>query len=157
MNTIEISNVYELIKKSKLTKMEDKDKFLVIKAIRVLKPICTDYQDFVKDAQEKLKDDKYESNLEEYQKIQREHPQFKLSELTPDEISKIETLTKYFNNFNKSLEECLNTEAKKEHELAYEKLSDEAFTKFISSNDFSVEEILNLEDTLKQVESKSNN
>lgn len=151
MKVVEISNACELIKKSKLTKMDDKDKFLVIKAIRVLKPISVEYQDFIKDAQEKLKDEEYDANLKEYQDIQKEHPGLKLSEMTIEEINKAEKLAKYFNDSNKRFSDCIEEEANKEKELTYEKISEDAFTKFIASNDFSVEEIVLLQEALCNV------
>ena len=43
MNTLEITTAFELLKKAKLTKLEEKDKFIVIKVCRALKPIYTDY------------------------------------------------------------------------------------------------------------------
>ena len=55
MTTNTVLSVYKLLNDSKLTKMEDKDKFIVIKAVRKLKPIAADFDDFQKDAQEKLK------------------------------------------------------------------------------------------------------
>ena len=45
---------------SKLTKMEDADKFKVIKALRAIKPISEGYEDLSKLTHEKLKDDKME-------------------------------------------------------------------------------------------------
>ena len=113
MKVVEISNACELIKKSKLTKMDDKDKFLVIKAIRALKPVSTEYQDFIKDAQEKLKDEEYDANLKEYQDIQKNHPGLKLSEMTIEEINKAEKLAKYFNDSNKRFSDCIEEEANK--------------------------------------------
>ena len=75
MKVVESSNACELIKKSKLTKMDDKDKFLVIKAIRSLKPISIEYQDFIKDAQEKIAAEVEKTGKYMYAIIERQvHP-----------------------------------------------------------------------------------
>ena len=148
MNTLEITTAFELLKKAKLTKLEEKDKFIVIKVCRALKPIYTDYQDFIKDAQEKLKGDEFDTNLTEYQNIQKNHPTLNLSELSAEEAAKLKSLTDFFNEYNKSLNKCLSSEATKNHNLDYEKLSENAFSMFINSNDYTVEEILKLQDVL---------
>ena len=148
MKTSEIYNSYELINKSKLTKMEDNDKFLIIKASKAFRPIYNEYQEFIKDAQEKLKGDSYEEYVNKYQSMQREHPGLKVADLTPDELSELEKITKYLNDFNKRLADCLNEEAEKEHEVTFDKLSEAAFTKYVASNDFTVEEIVKLQDIL---------
>ena len=58
MKTSKIVSVYKTMNDSKLTKMEDADKFKVIKALRAIKPISEGYEEFVKLTHEKLKDDK---------------------------------------------------------------------------------------------------
>ena len=55
MKTIEITNIFAVLNEAKLTKMEDADKFKVIKALRAIKPIAKGYEDFVEDAKNKLK------------------------------------------------------------------------------------------------------
>ena len=60
MKTSKIVSVYKTMNDSKLTKMEDADKFKVIKALRAIKPISEGYEEFVKLTHEKLKDDKME-------------------------------------------------------------------------------------------------
>ena len=48
MKTSKIVSVYKTMNDSKLTKMEDADKFKVIKALRAIKPISEGYEEFVK-------------------------------------------------------------------------------------------------------------
>ena len=99
MKTSKIVSVYKTMNDSKLTKMEDADKFKVIKALRAIKPISEGYEEFVKLTHEKLKDDKKE-------------------------------------------------EGDKENELTYDKLSEDAFGKYIASNDFNVSTIMDLQEVL---------
>ena len=47
-----------ILKEAKLTKMEDKEKLTVIKAVRALDKVAKEYEALVKEVKEKLKDDK---------------------------------------------------------------------------------------------------
>ena len=119
MKTIAITNVYAILNEAKLTKMEDADKFKVIKALRVIKPIAKGYEDFVEDAKNKLKDEKYED----------------MSNKAQD-----------WNKANQNKKRSSLTEAEKEVEVEFEKLSEDAFCKLVSSNDWTCSQILSLSD-----------
>ena len=136
MKTIGVVQVYNLLNSAKLTKMDDSDKFLVIKIMRVLKPIATNYSDAVKDAQDKLKG----SDFEEMQKKAQDF----------DKLSNEEkiALNKYFEKYQNDVEKCLKEEAEKENKLKVEKIKEDAFGKFIASNDFTIEQIMKLQDIL---------
>ena len=144
MTTNTVLSVYKLLNDSKLTKMEDKDKFIVIKAVRKFKPIAADFEDLKKDVQEKLKGE----NFEEMQKkaLQWNEEGGKTT-LTEDERKEVNM---FFYEFNKNVEECLKEERERKHELEYEKLSEDAFGKFISSNDFKVDDIITIQEVMVQ-------
>jgi hypothetical protein len=114
----------------------------VIKALRFIKPITTSYEEFVKDAQEKLKDEDYEEKLKVAQQWQQDG---KKSTLT--EAKKIE-LNKYFMEYQNKVTECVKTEAEKDNELTYDKLTDDAFGKLVDSNDMKLEDINTLYEAL---------
>ena len=59
-------------------------------------------------------------------------------------------INKFFNEYYKKLEECLKEETERKHELEYEKLSEDAFGKFISSNDFKVDDIIKIQEVMVQ-------
>jgi hypothetical protein len=144
ITTDTVKSVYKLLNDSKLTKMEDKDKFIVIKAVRKFKPIAADFEDLKKDVQEKLKGE----NFEEMQKkaLQWNEEGGKTT-LTEDERKEVNM---FFYEFNKNVEECLKEERERKHELEYEKLSEDAFGKFISSNDFKVDDIITIQEVMVQ-------
>ena len=144
LTTNTVLSVYKLLNDSKLTKMEDKDKFIVIKAVRKLKPIAADFEDFKKDVQEKLKGE----NFEEMQKKALQwNEEGDKTTLTEDERKEVNM---FFYEFNKNMKECLKEETEKKHELEYEKLSEDAFGKFISSNDFKVDDIIKIQEVMVQ-------
>lgn len=144
MNIKQVSEVYNKLNEigTKLTKMEDKDKFIVIKAMRQMKPVATGYDDFVKDAQEKLKGDGFNEMMEKAKKWQEEGDKTTLT------IEERVSLNAYFNAYNKRVEDCLKEEAEKDVELTYERLQEDAFGKLVSSNDFDVKTIMELNDVL---------
>lgn len=144
MTTNTVLSVYKLLNDSKLTKMEDKDKFIVIKAVRKLKPIAADFDDFQKDAQEKLKGENFEEMQKKAQQWQKDGDKTTLAEDERREINK------FFNEYYKKLKECLKEETERKHELEYEKLSEDAFGKFISSNDFKVDDIIKIQEVMVQ-------
>ena len=142
MKTKQVVEVYNTLSSAKLSKMEDKDKFLVIKAMRQLKPISTAYEEFVKDAQEKLKGDDFEDIQKKAQKWQEERENTSLS------LEERREINTYLNGYNNKVVECLKEEVEKDNELNYEKISEDAFGKLVSSNDFDVKTIMNLQDAL---------
>jgi hypothetical protein len=143
MKTIELNNAYTLLNAAKLSKMENADKYTVIKAIRVIKPIVTAYEDFVKDAQDRLKGEDHDVIIEKAQQWQRE------GEKTSLTIEERTAINEYLNDYNKRVMECVQTEAEKEHELAIEHLTEESFGKFMESNEaWEVKDILLLQDVL---------
>lgn len=144
ITTDTVKSVYKLLNDSKLTKMEDKDKFIVIKAVRKFKPIAADFEDLKKDVQEKLKGE----NFEEMQKKALQwNEEGDKTTLTEDERKEVNM---FFYEFNKNVKECLKEETEKKHELEYEKLSEDAFGKFISSNDFKVDDIIKIQEVMVQ-------
>ena len=130
--TDQIVSAYNLINKAKLTKLEDSEKFILIKIARQLKKTSVDFEDFLNDAQEKLKPDNFDEIADKMQMKK---------ELTADESA---TVTKY----NKDVSDCLKDELDKEVELTFEPVSDEMFGRFIASNDFSVSEMLTIADVI---------
>lgn len=142
ITTEKILSVYNLINDAKLTKMDDEDKFRMIKIIRVLKPVATNFEDFKKDASEKLKGENHEEMLEKAQKWQTEGENTTLTENERIEINK------YFTDYNNKIVECLKEEAKKENELDYEPLGANAFGKFVASNDWTLGQITAIEEVI---------
>lgn len=123
---------FRLINTAKISKMEDSEKFALIKAVKHLKKVGTDFEDFLKDAQERLKPENFDKIAAKYQSKE---------ELTADEMA---TLNKY----NKDVADCVQGELDKEVELDFEPLSEEALGRFIASNDFTVAEIMNISDVI---------
>lgn len=137
--TMEVVAAYGKIKDAKLSKLEDSEKFTVIRIGKKLKAIAVDFEEFVQDSRDKLKDDQFDEMQEKVQKWQGKTAE------TDEEKAEVSTINNYYAEYNKKVEECVRPEAEKEVEIEFEPLNEEVFGKFISSNDWSLSEILDLE------------
>lgn len=145
MKTINIVSAYRTINVAKLSKMEDADKYKVIKAIREMKPIAEQFDSFVSDARERLKPEDFDAMQKQAVKWQEEGEN---TTLTMEERVR---LNRYFEDYNKKVEECVREESEKEHELKFCRLSEDAFCKFLGSNDWDVKTIVQLEGVLVEL------
>lgn len=136
MKKAEVLAIYEIVKSAKLTKMDDADKFKVIKALKEMKPVAVDFDEFKKEALEKLKGEEHDDMVSKAQKWQNEGEN---TALTAEERI---NLNRYFQSYNTSVMECVREEAEKDIELNVGKLTDEAFEKMVASNDWSAEQAL---------------
>lgn len=149
MKTIEIVNAFNALNGAKLAKMQDADKFVLIKAMKALKPTKTAYEDFVKDAQEKLKGEKHEDWVKRAQDWREKHGEAKPGELAEADVKEVTAINEYFNAYNKKVEECVKEEAEKDVALEYARLSEDAFGKLLASNeDWDVEKAVLLNEVL---------
>ena len=104
----------------KLSALEPNDLYIVIRALDALKPVVVKFDDFVKDAQKKLKPEGWDEKVEKYKDA---------SEEEKAEIDK--EAMEYSNKVN----ECVSTELEKDKEIeAYERLGKEAFGKLVQAN-----------------------
>lgn len=143
MKTKEIAVAYTLLKGAKLSKMEDEDKFKVIKAMRVMRPIAEKFDKDEKEAADKLKDEKHGEMSEKANQHNEALLSKQVDKLLP--ASELVTLNMYFNDYQKKLNECLKPLQEEEVPAEFDKLTEEAFKKLLASNDFTVEQMLDLE------------
>lgn len=150
MKTIDIATIYSLLNEAKLTKMDDADKFKVIKALRKIKPIAKAYEDFIEDAKNKLKGEDFDKMFEKAQTWNKDNQGKKVGELTQEQIAELEPINKYFAEYNQSVDKCVKEEAEKEVELTFDKLNEEAFGKLVASNDWTCGQIMALSDAVAE-------
>lgn len=143
MKKKDILAAYALVNNAKLTKLEDDGKFKVIKALKEMKPIVEDFQDFEKDARKKLEGENHEELVGKAQKWQED------GENTTLTIKERKALDKYFAEYNDKVVACLKEEMEKDVNTNYAKLSEEELKKFIASNDWKVNETISVMDVLQ--------
>ena len=120
----------------KLSALDPKDLYIVIRALDALKPVVVKFDDFVKDAQKKLKPEDWDDKVQKYQ------------DASTEEKAEID---KDAEEYTRKVNECVSTELEKDKEIeAYEHLSEEAFGKLVQTNDhlLNVPEIMLLREII---------
>lgn len=128
-----IIEVYKALKEAKLTKMESKEKFAVIRIMRAVKPVAEEWDAFLSTVDEKLRGEGHEEMVGKIQQWQKEGEQTTLTEEERREVNA------YIMRYNREREELLHSELAKDVEVKFEPLTDEAFERFLDSNDMTVE------------------
>lgn len=130
--TREIVAAYGLLKDAKLTKMEDADKFRLIKTLRALHKAADDYEAFRNEALEKLKGEGHDGIVAKAQQWQREGDK---TTLTAEERIGV---NRYFAEYNSKVEQCLKEEAEAVRDIGAPALGEDAFGKLVASNDWTL-------------------
>ena len=141
VKTEKVLGAYNVLNTAKYTKMDDADKIKVWKIARALKPVATKFDEDSKDAAEKLKPEGFDDNLQKAQEYER---------VTKDkdaDASKLEMGAAEYGEFIKKLKEmnklvadALKEFANKEVDIDFEPISEDAFTKLMASNDWTMEQ-----------------
>lgn len=122
VKTSEITEVYNILSKAKLTKMETQEKFGVVRTLGQLKSAATDFEDFRKEAHERLRP-------EDFEEIKKKVQAF-------DSLSEKEKMAvnKAVMDYDKAVADCIAEEAEREQEVEVHTLSEDAFGRFMDSN-----------------------
>ncbi len=103
---------------AKIDKMQDKEKYALIRNLRAIKRVTDEYDALMKDASERLKPADFDALAAKEQAGEA---------YTPEEQA---TVRKY----NADITACMQTELRKDAELTLESLADEAVVRLGSSN-----------------------
>lgn len=142
MKTSTIIEVYQLLNTAKLTKMESKEKFQVIRIMRAMKPVAEEWDSFVKTMDEKLKGEHHEDMLAKAQQWQKEGEKTTLS------LDERMAVNEYFGKLDRERRQLIASEQSKEVNILFDKLTEEAFERLVDSNDFVVGQILALQEAI---------
>ena len=142
MKTNSIVSVFNLLNSAKINKVNDSGKIKIIKAVRQMKPIATGFDELLNDARERLKGEEHDEMAEKAGRWQMEGDQV---DLTDEE--KI-AINNYFMAYSNRIDECIKEEAEREHEFTFTKLTEEEFEGLISSNDWDVKTIMDIQEVI---------
>jgi hypothetical protein len=142
MKTNSIVSVFNLLNSAKINKVNDSGKIKIIKAVRQMKPIANGFDELLNDARERLKGEEHEEMSEKAGRWQMEGDTV---DLTDEE--KI-AINNYFIAYSNRIDECIKEEADREHELTFTKLTEEEFEGLISSNDWDVKTIMEIQEII---------
>ena len=146
LTTEKVLAAYNVISTAKYSKLDDANKVKVWKIARAMKPVADKFADDRDDAAKKLmptedfeerrvKAQQYQAMLGDKQADMTQAP------MTPTEFWKF---IEESNGYNKLLADALNDFGKKEVKVSFEPISEEAFGKLMTSNDWTFEFALKL-------------
>ncbi len=144
MKTKQIVAAYGILSGSKLTKMSGEGKIKVVKVIKALKPVTTEFEDFRKDAIDRLKPEGFDGMAKKAEQWQKEGD---ATTLTAAERAE---LNQFFGDYQHEVEKCLEEEAEKEHAMTFARLTGEEFQQFADSNDFTAGQLIELMDLISE-------
>lgn len=119
IKTRQAVSAYNVARSLKFGKVERGDVFTLLRATNALKPTVTAYEDFVKDAQERLKPEDYDRIAAKYQAKE---------ELTAKE----QAVAK---KYNKDLNDLMEAELEKVVEVEYEPLGEDGLYALAAANE----------------------
>ena len=137
VKTSEILSVYQIIGNAKYGKMSDDDKVKVWKIARKLKPVATKFEDDTKDAADKMKP--YEDFDQKLQKAQ-EYERLKNDKKPTIDVMSTADYDKFiadFKQYKNIVDKAIKEFADKEVEIEFDAISEEAFGKLITSNEWT--------------------
>jgi len=135
MKTKVVVNACRALAQARVTKMTSADKAKAIRAFKALKGAASDFDDLLKEAQERLKPEGFDD-------LNRKAQEGKLSNSERAEYNAM--LEMYQEEVNLTLDD----ESRKEREVEFERLSAEAFNALVDSNDFTLAQIAAVEEAL---------
>lgn len=146
VKTSEILSVYQIIGNAKYGKMSDDDKVKVWKITRKLKPVATKFDDDTKDAADKMKP--YEDFDQKLQKAQ-EYERLKSDKKPTIDVMSTADYDKFiadFKQYKNIVDKAIKEFADKEVEIEFDAISEEAFSKLITSNEWTFGQVTLLGD-----------
>ena len=151
IKTEKVLNAYRVLSTTKYGKMDDGDKIKVWKIARTLKPVADKFEDDSKDAAEKFKpSEDFSERLQKAQDYERilkeENAKGNKADMTklPMGANEYGDFVKEFQKYNKLVGDAIKEFADKEVELEFEKLTEDAFGKLMASNEWTMEQAMEI-------------
>lgn len=140
-----ILTIYNVLSKAKYGQMADEDKIRIWKIARVLKPYAIKFEEDSRDAAEKFKPyDEFSEDLQKAQAFERLRNTGGDMEQSAMGAAEYEQFIEAFKKYNRLVNDAVSEFAEKEVELEFECIGEDAFGKLISSNEWTVEQTIEL-------------
>lgn len=131
IKTIEAVNAYKTLKGFKTSSLSEETMLAVWKNMKALRHVADTYDKDVEEAQESLKDDKFEEmqrKLQECQQLEQKHAD-EGYEYTKDDSAKFAEVNEYFFNQKQKTEKYFKELADKEIEVSIEEVDEKELFK----------------------------
>lgn len=139
LKTSKVQEVYNVLKGAKYGKMADADKIKVFKAVCLMKPVSSKYDEDMKDAAESMKPEGFDdmvARFNETQDRQRAGQKDNLP-MTPEEA--VDFVYRMLNPYNRLIADATKEAGDKDVDLEFEPLSEDGLMKLMDSNDWTFE------------------
>lgn len=144
MKTSEVSGAYNALMNAKLNKMDGNGKIKVVKIIKAMKPIATAFEDFRKDALEKLRPEGFDEMQKKLEQWQKDGDKTTLTSTERAEINQ------FFADYSRDVDKCLKEEMEKDNDITFDKLESKEFIALCDGNDWSAGVMLELMDLISE-------
>ena len=145
IKTERVLTAFRVLNTAKYTKMSDEDKIKVWKIARTLKPVADKFDDDSKDAAEKFKpSEDFSERLQKAQEFERMRNAGENMTDAPMGAAEYGDFIKEFQKYNKTVGDAVKEFADKEVELEFEKLTEDAFGKLMASNEWTMEQAMEI-------------
>ena len=128
----QVLDCYNAFEKAKVNKLEESEKIKILKARKVMRPIHTDFEAFLKDVQEMMKPENWDELQAKAQKWLQEGEKSTLTKEEQNEINK--SMEAYL----KKVDSAVKDELAKEVEISIEKLKENSDIKLLEENDWEI-------------------
>lgn len=136
---------FRVLNTAKYSKLADEDKIKVWKIARAIKPVADKFDEDSKDAAEKFKPtEDFNEKLQKAQEFERKRNAGEDMTDAPIGAAEYGEFIKEFQKYNKLVTDAVKEFADKEVELEFDVLSEEAFGKLMASNEWTVEQALEI-------------
>ncbi len=141
VTTENVLKAYNIIAQAKYTKLDDADKVRLWKIARALKPVATKYDEDSKDAAEKLKPEGFDEKAMKWNETRDKISAGIKDDLPMSQAEFIDFLYHVINPYNENVNSALEELKGKEVELEFNALTEDAFAKLMSSNEWNMEQV----------------
>lgn len=141
LTTEKVLKAYNIIAQAKYTKLDDADKVRLWKIARELKPVATKYDEDSKDAAEKLKPEGFDEKAMKWNETRDKSSAGIKDDLPMSPAEFIDFLYHVINPYNENVNSALEELKGKEVELEFNALTEDAFAKLMSSNEWTMEQV----------------
>lgn len=140
VKTKDVLNVHRIISSAKYTKMEDADKIKVWKIARALNPTAVQFDEDMKDAQEKLKPEgDFDGRMNKAVEFERLRNAGEPAEKVMSD-EEYNGFISEFKAYEKTVNEAVAEFGDKDVEVEFEPLTEEAFGRLMASNEWTVQQ-----------------
>lgn len=147
ITTIKAVTAYNLVKDMKMSSLSDDVLLKMWRNMRLLRPVCEEYDKCLADVRKTLEDDEYRAMTERLIKAQQRELELKENNrsMTSAEYKEVQEINAWFRNYEHRCKSFIEELNNKELEIAIERIPADEMVKALKGNDKTFKTIEELE------------